>query len=177
MLFYFHFKTIIVSIILIRAKSLILFNLKENKFCCKMYRSGCVLASALDIVGDKWSLIIIRDLFIERTTFKEFLAGPEKIASNILSHRLKWLSVNDIIKFMYSKGNKKVKHYYLTDKGINLYPTMVEMMKWGEEYLDNEYNEIAQNWLEATKNKSNKLIVKEEISQYRKHKEKLLATI
>ena len=66
------------------------FNCTENEFLF-MYRSGCPLASALDIIGDKWSLIIIRDLFIERSTFKEFLAGPEGIASNILSQRLKWL--------------------------------------------------------------------------------------
>ena len=97
-----------------------------------MYRSGCPLASALDVVGDKWSLIIIRDIFIERSTFKEFLAGPEGIASNILSQRLKWLREQDIIDFAYKKGNQKVKYYYLTDKGIDLYPCMYEIMAWSQ---------------------------------------------
>ena len=73
-----------------------------------MHRSGCPLASALDIIGDKWSLIIIRDLFIERSTFKEFLAGPEGIASNILAQRLKWLKEHEIIDFAFKKGIKRL---------------------------------------------------------------------
>ena len=74
-----------------------------------MYRSGCPLASALDIIGDKWSLVIIRDLFIERSTFKEFLAGPEGIASNILAQRLKWLKENEIINFAFKKASRILK--------------------------------------------------------------------
>ena len=66
-----------------------------------MFRSGCPLASALDLIGDKWSLVIIRDLFIERSTFKEFLNSPEGIASNILAQRLKWLREKGIIDFAF----------------------------------------------------------------------------
>lgn len=101
-----------------------------------MYRSGCPLASALDIIGDKWSLVIIRDLFLERSTFKAFLAGPEGIASNILAQRLKWLTEQGLIDFAFKKDNQKVKHYYLTDRGIDLYPSMHEIMKWSQNNLD-----------------------------------------
>ena len=122
-----------------------------------MYRSGCPLASALDVVGDKWSLIIIRDIFIERSTFKEFLAGPEGIASNILSQRLKWLREQDIIDFAYKKGNQKVKYYYLTDKGIDLYPCMYEIMALSQKNIDKELGPHTIEWNEKNKHKSDKV--------------------
>lgn len=142
-----------------------------------MYRSGCPLASALDVVGDKWSLIIIRDMFIERSTFKEFLAGPEGIASNILSQRLKWLREQDIIDFAYKKGNQKVKYYYLTDKGIDLYPCMYEIMAWSQKNIDKELDPLTIEWNEKNKNKSDKVKIREMIANYREHKINLLSTV
>jgi DNA-binding HxlR family transcriptional regulator len=142
-----------------------------------MYRSGCPLASALDVVGDKWSLIIIRDIFIERSTFKEFLAGPEGIASNILSQRLKWLREQDIIDFAYKKGNQKVKYYYLTDKGIDLYPCMYEIMAWSQKNIDKELDPHTIEWNEKNKHKSDKVKIREMIANYREHKINLLSTV
>ena len=142
-----------------------------------MYRSGCPLASALDVVGDKWSLIIIRDIFIERSTFKEFLAGPEGIASNILSQRLKWLREQDIIDFAYKKGNQKVKYYYLTDKGIDLYPCMYEIMAWSQKNIDKELDPHTIEWNEKNKHKSDKVKIIEMIANYREHKINLLSTV
>ena len=142
-----------------------------------MYRSGCPLASALDVVGDKWSLIIIRDMFIERSTFKEFLVGPEGIASNMLSQRLKWLSEHDIIDFAYKKGNQKVKHYYLTDKGIDLYPSMYEIMAWSQKNIDKELDPLTIEWNEKNKNKSDKVKIREMIANYREHKINLLSPV
>ena len=142
-----------------------------------MYRSGCPLASALDVVGDKWSLIIIRDMFIERSTFKEFLVGPEGIASNILSQRLKWLSEHDIIDFAYKKGNQKVKYYYLTDKGIDLYPCMYEIMAWSQKNIDKELDPLTIEWNEKNKNKSDKVKIREMIANYREHKINLLSPV
>lgn len=142
-----------------------------------MYRSGCPLASALDIIGDKWSLIIIRDLFIERTTFKAFLAGPEGIASNILSQRLKWLREHDIIDFVYKKGNQKVKHYYLTEKGIDLYPSMYEIMAWSQKNIDKELDPLTIEWNEKNKHKSDKVKIREIIANYREHKINLLSAV
>lgn len=142
-----------------------------------MYRSGCPLASALDIIGDKWSLIIIRDLFIERSTFKEFLAGPEGIASNILSQRLKWLQEHEIIDFAYKKDNQKVKHYYLTDKGIDLYPSMYEIMAWSQKNIDKELDPLTIEWNEKNKHKSDKVKIREMIANYREYKINLLSAI
>ena len=104
------------------------------------YRSGCPICSALDIVGDKWSLLVIRDILGGKTTFKDFMNGPEKIASNILSQRLKWLKNHQILDFKYRKDNKKEKCYYLTDKGIGLYPVMSELMLWSAKNVNNEFN-------------------------------------
>ena len=142
-----------------------------------MYRSGCPLASALDIIGDKWSLIIIRDLFIERSTFKEFLAGPEGIASNILSQRLKWLQEHEIIDFAYKKDNQKVKHYYLTDKGIDLYPSMYEIMAWSQKNIDKELDPLTIEWNEKNKHKSDKVKIREMIANYREHRINLLSAV
>ena len=142
-----------------------------------MHRSGCPLASALDIIGDKWSLIIIRDLFIERSTFKEFLAGPEGIASNILAQRLKWLKEHEIIDFAFKKGNQKVKHYYLTERGIDLYPSMFEIMAWCQKNLDNPLDPLTIEWNEKNKHKSDRVKVKEMIEKYRTQKINLLSAV
>lgn len=139
-----------------------------------LYRSGCPLASALDVVGDKWSLIIIRDLFLERTTFKEFLSGPEKIASNILSQRLKWLNENAIIDFTHKKNNRKEKHYFLSEKGIELFPAMFQMMEWSKKHLDKELDPLTLEWDEKNKHKSDFQKVNEMIFNYKTHKENLL---
>ena len=142
-----------------------------------MYRSGCPLASALDIIGDKWSLVIIRDLFLERSTFKAFLAGPEGIASNILAQRLKWLTEQGLIDFAFKKDNQKVKHYYLTDRGIDLYPSMHEIMKWSQNNLDKALDPLTIEWNEKNKHKSDKVKIKEMIANYREHKINLLSAV
>ena len=68
------------------------------------YRSNCPMANLLDIVGDKWSLIIIRDLFLNRDTFSKLLkSGEEQISTNILTNRLKHLKKNNIIDFVKDK--------------------------------------------------------------------------
>ena len=137
-----------------------------------VYRSGCPVCSALDIVGDKWSLLVIRDLLGGKTTFKDFMNGPEKIASNILSHRLKWLNKHQILDFKYRKDNKKEKCYYLTDKGIGLYPVMSELMLWSAKNVDNKFSERGK---EVIKNlqKDKKGRVDEVVKNYKKLKSKL----
>ena len=137
-----------------------------------MFRSGCPMSNALDIVGDKWSLIVIRDMLGGKTTFKDFMNGPEKIASNILSQRLKWLKNHQILDYRYRKDNKKEKCYYLTDKGIGLYPVMSEMMLWSAENLNNEFNDRGKDVIKKLKNDKKGRI--EEVTQnYKKIKSKL----
>ena len=130
------------------------------------------MCNALDIVGDKWSLIVIRDLLGGKTTFKEFMNGPEKIASNILSQRLKWLKNHEILDFRYRKDNKKEKCYYLTNKGIGLYPVMSELMLWSAKNVNNEFNERGKEVIGKLKNDKQGRI-EEVIKNYKKIKSKL----
>lgn len=100
------------------------------------FRSRCPVSSALDLFGDKWSLLIIRDMLIlEKSTFKQFSQSSEKIASNILSSRLKQLEENKIIYKEKCPLDKKVKHYRLTKKGLALTPVITELLFWGDKHL------------------------------------------
>ena len=130
------------------------------------------MSNALDIVGDKWSLIVIRDLLGGKITFKDFMNGPEKIASNILSQRLKWLKNHEILDFRYRKNNKKEKCYYLTNKGIDLYPVMSELMLWSAKNVNNEFNDRGKDVIIKLKNDKEARI--DEVTQnYKKIKSKL----
>ncbi len=130
------------------------------------------MCNALDIVGDKWSLIVIRDLLGGKTTFKDFMNGPEKIASNILSQRLKWLKNHEILDFMYRKDNKKEKCYFLTNKGIGLYPVMSELMLWSAKNVNNEFNDRGKEVIKKLE-KDKKGRINEVIQNYKKIKTKL----
>ncbi|MEC7124476.1 MAG: helix-turn-helix domain-containing protein, partial [Bacteroidota bacterium] len=88
----------------------------------KNNRSSCPLVNILDILGDKWSLIIVRDIFYGKKSYGEFLASPENISTSVLASRLQLLERADLIKHRLSLSDKKVKFYYLTDRGIDLYP-------------------------------------------------------
>lgn len=106
-------------------------------------RSTCPVSSLLDIIGDKWSLLIIRDLFIGRDTYSEFLKAPERISTNILVDRLKKLTDAGLIEFTRNSDDKKIKVYSLTSKGIDLYPTMVEMALWSRKHLKMDFHPLA----------------------------------
>jgi DNA-binding HxlR family transcriptional regulator len=104
-----------------------------SKIFQKKYRSGCPVASSLDLIGDKWSLLIIRDIFyFHKRTFKEFSSSPEKISTNILSNRLNRLENIKIIQKNQLKDNKKSFIYTLTESGICLIPTVIEILIWGD---------------------------------------------
>ena len=99
-------------------------------------RSVCPLANALDILGDRWTLLIIRDMmFMGKHEYREFAGGPEKIATNILADRLKGLMCMGIIQYLPHPGHKSKKNYYLTEKGKALLPLLVEMVIWGGTYF------------------------------------------
>ena len=109
----------------------------KNKF-----RSGCPIASTLDIVGDKWSLLIIRDMLIKhKKTFKEISDSDEMIAPSILSARLKLLESYKLITKRKFPENKKENIYFLTDKGIDFAPIIIEFSLWGDSNM-REFNEI-----------------------------------
>jgi Predicted transcriptional regulators len=101
----------------------------------KKQRSPCPLANALDIVGDKWSLLVIRDLILGATTYNELHQAPEGIPTNILADRLKRLQEQGIIKKQVYQQHPPRYSYHLTDKGNGLKPVLLEMLKWGLEYV------------------------------------------
>lgn len=112
------------------------------------FRSTCPVSNLLDIVGDKWSILIIRDLFIGRNTFSEILKSPEKISTNILVDRLKKLVNSGLIEFYRDPNDKKIKVYSLTSKGIDLYPVLVEMALWSRKNLNSPFHPLANDMFE-----------------------------
>ncbi|WP_276500197.1 winged helix-turn-helix transcriptional regulator [Terrimonas pollutisoli] len=99
-------------------------------------RSDCPVCSSLDAWGDKWSLLIIRDLMsAKECTYGDFLKAPERIATNILASRLKELEENKIIEKLDHPDSKAKVLYRLTKKGIDLLPVMVEINLWAEKYF------------------------------------------
>ncbi|MDA7854585.1 helix-turn-helix transcriptional regulator [Cyclobacteriaceae bacterium] len=108
----------------------------------KEFRSGCPVSSSLDVVGDKWSLLIIRDMLVKhKKTFKQMSDSYEKIAPSILSARLKLLESYKLIFKTKVPENKKENIYLLTEKGIRLTPIIIEFSLWGN-YNMREFNEI-----------------------------------
>lgn len=98
-------------------------------------RSDCPISSSLDIWGDKWSLLIVRDLiFSMQCTYGDFLKSEEKIATNILATRLQMLESNGIITKLDHPDSKAKVLYQLTQKGIDLLPLMVEIHLWADKY-------------------------------------------
>jgi DNA-binding HxlR family transcriptional regulator len=95
-------------------------------------RSGCPVSVSLDLVGDRWSLLIVRDIMVRGyRTFREFQRSGEGIASNILSDRLQKLEEGGILKREPAAGDGRSTHYRLTAKGIALAPLLLELLIWG----------------------------------------------
>lgn len=99
-------------------------------------RSDCPVSCSLDIWGDKWSLLIVRDLmFAKQCTYGDFLKSAEGIATNILASRLQGLEENKIIEKLDHPDSKAKVLYRLTRKGIDLLPIMIEINLWAEKYF------------------------------------------
>lgn len=99
-------------------------------------RSDCPVSCSLDIWGDKWSLLIIRDLMdAKECTYGDFLKSPEGIATNILAARLQNLEENKLIEKLEHPDSKAKVLYKLTRKGIDLVPVMIEISLWAEKYF------------------------------------------
>ena len=108
----------------------------------KKFRSGCPISSTLDVIGDKWSLLIIRDMLINhKKTFKEISDSHERIAPSILSARLKLLESYKLISKRKLPENRKENIYLLTEKGIRLTPIIIEFSLWGDTNM-REFNKI-----------------------------------
>ncbi|GAB5551829.1 MAG: hypothetical protein Sapg2KO_14200 [Saprospiraceae bacterium] len=102
-----------------------------NKFRC-----DCPFTSSLDILGDRWMLVIVKLMLIEgKETFKDFIESDEAIATNILSTKLKMLEEFGIITKSKLPNNKKTNLYLLTDMGLALTPILVELALWSDQHL------------------------------------------
>ena len=95
-------------------------------------RSVCPLSMVLDLFGDKWSLLILRDaILFDKRRYGEFLASPEAISTNILAARLRQLEAIGIMEKYADPADGKASLYIPTTRGLRLLPLLVEAMRWG----------------------------------------------
>jgi DNA-binding HxlR family transcriptional regulator len=107
----------------------------ENMKHTHQRRSDCPINFALEVFGDPWSLLIIRDIvYFGKKTYGEFLASEEGMATNILASRLTHLEQQGILVKKLSEKDKRKEEYVLTEKGLDLIPVLVEMANWSAEY-------------------------------------------
>lgn len=141
----------------------------------KEFRCDCPITSAIDVLGDKWMLVIIKQMLIqEMETFKEFMESDEAISTNILSLKLKCLEQYGLIERKNHPTNKKTKLYHLTEKGLSLAPTLVELAIWSDQNL-REHNPMMRKSPELELMKTNKVEFIEHLK--RNYKEKTAKTM
>ena len=98
-------------------------------------RSNCPLNVALELFGDKWSLLLLRDMLVQgKSRYGEFLDSPEAISTNILASRLKQLETCGLVEKLPDRRDRKTSVYLPTDMGVSLLPVLLEVIRWG---LDN----------------------------------------
>jgi len=98
-------------------------------------RSTCPVSTSLDLLGDKWTLLILRDMvFTDKSTYGQFLQSAEKIATNVLADRLAVMESQGILTKAVDTGKKSKFTYRLTQKGIDTIPIIVELLLWGTKH-------------------------------------------
>jgi DNA-binding HxlR family transcriptional regulator len=108
-------------------------------------RSGCPLNASVEMLGDRWSLLIIRDMMLRgSSSFKEFLDSYEKPATNILAGRLRRLEEYGIIAGRTNPEDGRKQIYMLTQKGIDLSPVLAEMVLWAGAHEETENQALVQ---------------------------------
>ena len=115
------------------------------------WRSVCPISSGLDILGDKWSLLIVRDLHSHGSlTYSEFLEAPEHIATNILAARLRFLTFVGIIERTDPRAAARNNAYRLTKSGKALRPVVEELGKWSEAHLKTLHTDMVEIFDQAS---------------------------
>jgi len=107
----------------------------EKEKSGKGRRSDCPVSSALDVFGDRWTLVVVRDLTFGKTRFGELASGLEKIPTNILADRLKQLEAFEVIERIAYQERPTRYEYRLTMKGRDLAPVLQAMAEWGEKHI------------------------------------------
>ena len=138
----------------------------------------CAIAYSVSILGDKWSLLILRDIILhKKSRFKEFKDSKEKIATNILSNRLKALTEQGLIEKLDPTGTKKSTRYIATIKGLTSLPIIIEMYLFSINAIDETILDASQINIkkEITSNRS--LFEKSRIAEYLNFVQELRDTI
>ena len=113
-------------------------------------RSSCPISATLDVIGDKWSLLVIRDLlFLGKTQFGEFLSASEGISTNILAQRLNSLEACGIVEKQPYQDNPVRYNYTLTQRGRELRPVLMELIGWGNKHVKGTYTPTDEDLKEA----------------------------
>ena len=99
------------------------------------HRSGCPIATTLDLVGDRWTLIIVRDMINGKSRFSEFLASPERITTNVLADRLAKMERAGLISASLYSRRPPRRQYQLTDTGRSLLPVVQSMCRWANAHF------------------------------------------
>ena len=100
-------------------------------------RSTCPVACSLDLLGDRWTLLVIRDLMRGKHRFSEFVTSPERIPTNILAERLKRLEAAGLVEATAYTQHPPRFDYHLTERGWSLEPVMDAMARWGLAHIPN----------------------------------------
>ena len=98
-------------------------------------RSGCPIASTLDIVGDRWSLVIVRDLINGKRRFSDFLDSPERITTNVLTDRLEGMERAGLVERVAYQMRPPRYDYLLTERGRALHPILQDMCRWANSHI------------------------------------------
>ena len=109
----------------------------NDKKQVERWRSECPVARSLDLLGDRWSLLIVRDMLLGSAKFQQFLGSPERIPTNVLSSRLKLLESSGLIKAALYQRHPPRFAYTLTEKGKKLASVIRAIADWGESNIRN----------------------------------------
>ncbi len=141
----------------------------------EVFRSLCTVATGLDVLGDKWTLLVLRDmLFGHKSTFNEFKTSPELMPSKMLSNRLKKLEALGFLSRTKGKTNKKNIHYLLEEKGIETFPIMVEMAIFTTDFYYDHLGDTYTGVVKTRMKNDKEIYIKEMMDGYRKFKEALV---
>ena len=99
-------------------------------------RSPCPIACTLDLIGDRWTILVIRDMmFFGKQRFEEFLESPEGISTNILANRLKYLEEMGLVEKQPYSNHSRRMNYQLTEQGTSLRPVLKVIIAWGLKHI------------------------------------------
>jgi DNA-binding HxlR family transcriptional regulator len=139
------------------------------------FRSICPVATSLDIIGDKWTLLILRDMIWgHKTLFNEFQQSPENIPSKMLSNRLKKLEALGFVSKTKGSINKKSVYYLLEERGFDTFPMMIEMAIFTTKHFFDHLGNTHTKDVKARMLKDKQVYTKELITNYKNFAKKLV---